>query len=142
MKLDFDHLIQIVAERHRFILTKDDPIMAAISLNEVVFEIHSNDLLAKMDEQNAQMVAALQAALSNSRSDAKNEREKFTQIVNAIHQKHIGDHKKLLDDQLISTAKYANEIARSKNSSWTAMIVTMVIAITSICANLFIVISK
>ena len=142
MKLDFDYLIQTVAERHRFILTKDDPLLAAVSMNEVVFEIHSKALIEKMDEQNARMIAALQAALNNSKADAKNERDKFTQIVNAVHQKHLLDLKRLLDDQLNSTANYVNEMERSKNSSWTAVLITFGIAIVLVCANLHILFSK
>ncbi len=142
MKLDFDYLIQTVAERHKFILTKDDPLLAAVSMNEVVFEIHSNALIEKMDEQNTRMIVALQASLNNSKAEAKHERDKFIQIVNAVHQKHLLDLKKLLDDQLTSAANYANEMERSKNSSWIAMLIAIGIAIISVCANLYISLSN
>ena len=45
MKIDRDQLIRRVAEKHRLILTEDDPLIASVTLNEVIFESHSLELL-------------------------------------------------------------------------------------------------
>ena len=142
MKLDFDYLIQTVAERHRFILTKDDPIMAAVSLNEVVFDIHNQALVEKMDEQNMRMLAALQAAINASKSDAKQERLSFVNTVNAIHQKHVGEYRKLIEDQSQFAKNLMIETVRSKKSSWLVMWLTAAIAAISIAANLLVTIYR
>lgn len=138
MKLDFDHLIQIVAERHRFILTKDDPIMAAVSLNEVVLDIHNQSLIQKMDEQNTKMLMALNAALNTSKADTRKEHLNFVETVNAIHQKHIREYRQIIENQSHHAKSLVLEADRNKKSSWLSMWLTVAIAAISIAANLLI----
>lgn len=138
MKIDFEQLIRIVAERYRFAITKDDPVLASVSLNEVVFEIHTNMLIEKMDEQNTRMITALQATLQNTKIEGKNDREKFMETVQAIHQRQLDDYRKIIGEHLETLKSHEPEIARSKNSAWLAMIAACAIAAMSICANVYI----
>jgi hypothetical protein len=142
MKIDLDQLIRVVAERYRFIITKDDPVLASVSLNEVVFELHTNMLIQKMDEQNARIVAALQGALNSAKAEGIREREKFTETVQAIHRQNIDEYRTIIAEHLSTSKSYTEEITRSKNSAWLAMIAAFGFAFVSICANLFIVVSK
>lgn len=137
MKVDLDQLIRVVAERYRFIITKDDPVLASVSLNEVVFELHTNMLIQKMDEQNARIVAALQGALNSAKADGIREREKFAETVQAIHRQNIDEYRTIITEHLSTSKSYAEEITRSKNSAWLAMIGTICFGVLS---TLFIII--
>lgn len=139
MKIDMDQLIRVVAERYRFILNKDDPLMASVLLNEVVFEMHSNMLIQKMDEQNTRLSSALQSTLKASKAEVRSDRELFCANVQAIHRQNLEDYQKIIAEHMIASSRIKEEASNSKNIAAIAMLAALAIAVLSICANVYIV---
>jgi len=142
MKIDRDQLIRRVAEKHRLILTEDDPLIASVTLNEVIFESHSLELLQKMDEQNARVLASLQMIVAT----AKNEQAKASEVLNQtlllLHKQNLEDYKSLTNGLLIEAKKVVQEAVSEKNNARIASLAAAGFGVLFFLANLWLIYSK
>jgi hypothetical protein len=142
MKIDRDQLIRRVAEKHRLILTEDDPLIASVTLNEVIFESHSLELLQKMDEQNARVLASLQMIVAT----AKNEQAKASEVLNQtlllLHKQNLEDYKSLTNGLLIEAKKVVQEAVSEKNNARIASLAAAGFGVLFFLANLWLIYSN
>jgi len=139
MNIDRDQLIKRVAEKHKLILSDDDPLLASVFMHDVVFEIHTAMLIQKMDEQNTRIISTLQTILNNSRSEAKKEQIKFAEAMQAIHKNNLGEYRQIITEHITVTNLNAAEAMHSKNSSWLALVMMLTFGILYVGANLYII---
>ena len=116
MKIDRDQLIRRVAEKHRLILTEDDPLITSVTLHEVLFESYSQQLIQKMDEQNTTLLAALNSTINHAKSNQKAESERLMHTLNALHKKTLDDYREITIKCLDSLQTLFNETKSAKQS--------------------------
>lgn len=68
--IDFDAIRSEVAIRHNLLLGKDDPILATITLNELVFARYLDLISEQYDEANRTLTVALQQHVELSKDTA------------------------------------------------------------------------
>lgn len=138
MRIDRDQLIRRVAEKHRLVLTEDDPLIASVTLHEVIFESHSQQLMQQMEEQNAKALAALHSTLHQARSDQKREHEHLIHVLNAFHHKTLEDYRQITENCLASLQILINEARSAKQSAKAYVGVGTFFGILFFCANLYV----
>ncbi len=142
MMLDRDQLIRRVAEKHRLVLTEDDPLIASVTLHEVIFEHHHELLVKSMDEQNARVVTALQTTIASARADQKREQERLLQTLNALHQKNLEEYGKVTENCLTSLRTLAHEAKAAKQNAKIAAGISAAFGIFFFCANLYLLLRR
>ncbi|MCX6131885.1 MAG: hypothetical protein NTX25_22855 [Proteobacteria bacterium] len=142
MMLDRDQLIKRVAEKHRLILTEDDPLIASVTLHEVIFENYNEQLIQRMDEQNSRVLAALQTIIRNARADQKKDQEKMLQTMSALYQKSLADYEKVTENSLALFRTLADESRGSKCSAKLATKIGITFGILFFFANLYLLMSR
>jgi hypothetical protein len=142
MKIDRDQLIRRVAEKHRLILTEDDPLIASVTLNEVIFESHSHELLQKMDEQNARVLASLQMIVATAKSEQSKTSEALNQTLMLLHKKNLEDYKSLTNGLLIEAKKVVQEAVSEKNNARIASLAAAGFGVLFFLANLWLIYSN
>ena len=71
MELDRERLIQEVAARWGLVISKDDPIIGAVALNDVVLDLHMGRLSAALEEQTTRLDSLNQQQINASKQIAK-----------------------------------------------------------------------
>lgn len=71
MELDRERLIQEVAARWGLVISKDDPIIGAVALNDVVLDLHMGRLSAALEEQSARLGVQNEKQINASKQIAK-----------------------------------------------------------------------
>ncbi|HYX37833.1 MAG TPA: hypothetical protein VE954_32420 [Oligoflexus sp.] len=142
MMLDRDQLIRRVAEKHRLVLTEDDPLIVSVTLHEVIFEHHSAELIQKMDEQNVRVLSALQSTVANARNDQKAEHERLVQTLRAIHQNNLEEYKRISEEGRSFMVNAISAGAGVRQSSRNAALLSGIFGILFFCANLYLLLMK
>lgn len=137
MMIDRDQLIRRVAEKHRLLLTEDDPLITAVTLHEVIFESHSEQLIQKMDEQNARVMAALQGALAGARAEQRKEADRLDQLLSALHQRNIEEYGQVTEKCLTAARALVSEANAARQYAWIAVAVGTAFGLLFFCANLY-----
>jgi hypothetical protein len=137
MNIDRDQLIRRVAEKHRLILTEDDPLIASVTLNEVIFESHTMELLQKMDEQNARILASLKMIVANSKSEQAKASEVLNQTLMLLHKKNLEDYKSISNGLLNEAKKIVQEARIEKKNARLAALATAGFGMLFFLANLW-----
>jgi hypothetical protein len=126
-----------VAEKHRLILTEDDPLIASVTLNEVIFESHTMELLQKMDEQNARILASLKMIVANSKSEQAKASEVLNQTLMLLHKKNLEDYKSISNGLLNEAKKIVQEARIEKKNARLAALATAGFGMLFFLANLW-----
>lgn len=71
MELDRERLIQEVAARWGLVISKDDPIIGAVALNDVVLDLHMGRLSAALEDQTTRLDSLNQQQINASKQIAK-----------------------------------------------------------------------
>lgn len=102
MIIDRDQLIRRVAEKHRLVLTEDDPLITLVTLNEVIFENHTQELVKKMDGQNARVISSMERMIGRSKAEQARALEAQLQTLKVVQGKILEDYgnmsKRFLDE--------------------------------------------
>ncbi len=139
MMLDRDQLIRRVAEKHRLVLTEDDPLIASVTLHEVIFESHSEQLIQRMDEQNTRVLAALQTTIANARAEQKKEQERLLQTLSVLHQSSLADYRKVTENCLAAIRALSLEANAGKQYAWIAAAISVAFGLLFFSANLYLI---
>ena len=142
MMIDRDQLIKRVAEKHRLVLTEDDPLIASVTLHEVIFESYNEELIHRLEEQNAKVLANLGAIIANAKADQKRDQEKLLQTMNAWHQKSLVDYGSVTENCLASFRTLADEARASKCGAKMAYNIGFGFGILFFCANLYLLLRR
>jgi hypothetical protein len=142
MIIDRDQLIRRVAEKHRLVLTEDDPLIASVTLHEVIFESHSAELIQKMDELNVRVLSALQSTVAIARSEQKTEHERLIQTLKAIHQTNLEDFKRISEESRSFMVNAISAGAESRRTSRNAALLSGIFGILFFCATLYLLLMK
>ena len=140
--LDRDQLIKRVAEKHRLVLTEDDPLIASVTLHDVIFENYNQQLIQRMKEQNVSFLATLQSVIANARADQKKDQEKLLQTLNSLHQKNLADYEKVTENCLASLMTLTEEAKASKCGAKMATRIGVAFGIMFFCANLYLLLGR
>lgn len=71
MELDIERLVQEVAARWGLVIGKDDPIIGAVALNDVVMDLHMGRLAAALEDQENKLGTINDRQIKASREIAK-----------------------------------------------------------------------
>ncbi|AKH22390.1 hypothetical protein [Sedimenticola thiotaurini] len=71
MELDRERLIQEVAARWGLVISKDDPIIGAVALNDVVLDLHMGRLSSALEDQSTRLDSLNQQQINASKQIAK-----------------------------------------------------------------------
>ncbi|MEW7977362.1 MAG: hypothetical protein AB2814_07965 [Candidatus Sedimenticola endophacoides] len=71
MELDIERLVQEVAARWGLVIGKDDPIIGAVALNDVVMDLHMGRLAAALEDQENRLGTINDRQIKASREIAK-----------------------------------------------------------------------
>ncbi len=142
MIIDRNQLISRVAEKHRLVLTEDDPLIASVTLHEVIFEHHSAELIQKMDEQNVRVLSALQSMVASARAEQKTEHERLKETLRAIHQTNVEDYKRIYEESRNSILQAISTGSEVRRSSRNAALLSGIFGILFFCANLYLLLMK
>jgi ElaB/YqjD/DUF883 family membrane-anchored ribosome-binding protein len=137
MTIDRDLLIRRVAEKHRLVLTEDDPLIASVTLHEVIFESHTEQLIQQMDVQNARVLAALQTTIANAKAEQRQESERLRQMISALYQKNLDDYRQVTENCLAVIRALATEANSARQYAWIAVAVATAFGLLFFCANLY-----
>ena len=142
MMLDRDQLIKRVAEKHRLVLTEDDPLIASVTLHEVIFESYNEELIHRLEEQNARVLANLQTIIANAKADQKRAQEKLLQTIDAWHHKSLVDYGSVTENCLASFRALADEARASKCGAKISTKISIAFGIMFFCANLYLLLRR
>jgi len=137
MMLDRNQLIKRVAEKHRLVLTEDDPLIASVTLHEVIFENYNEELIHRLDEQNARALANLETIIANAKADQKRDQQKLLQTMEAWHHKSLVNYGSVTENCLASFRALADEAKDSKTGAQMAAKIGFGFGILFFCANLY-----
>ncbi len=139
MKIDRNALIRRVAEKHQLILTDDDPLITSVTLNEVIFEQHHELLLKALEEQGVKVLSALQTVLSKNKVDQRKEQDRLLQLLGVLHQSNLAEYKKIAANSCEFIRAEINSAIKANRSSKNVAIISTIIGIIFLCANLYLV---
>ena len=71
MELNRERLIQEVAARWGLVISKDDPIIGAVAINDVVLDLHMGRLSAALEDQTTRLDSLNQQQINASKQIAK-----------------------------------------------------------------------
>lgn len=142
MMIDRDQLIRRVAEKHRLVLTEDDPLIALVTLNEVIFEGYAAELLQKMDEQNAKVHASLQMIVAAAKNEQQRASETLNQTLLLLHKQNLEDYKAVTKSLLIEAKKAVSDAASEKRGARVATLAAAGFGVLFFLANLWLLYSR
>lgn len=127
MKIDRKDLIAKVAEKHQLILTEDDPLIIAVTLNEVIFD-HYNDFLS-------QKIASERV---KDRMDFDQSLKLHEEVMRSLMRKNLNDVHQLISTIKENTEELFFKIENDRENSRLFMAICFAFSTFFFAANLWV----